>query len=251
MTFIQTKHLRSDVRWGTVAMVMLLSLLVSGCGFFSDADEKFYFGEPRGPEKLERQYPALANVLHSIKPCYLINDQSLTTGGFNAVGSQVTLTRSHCFMVVATATGDPKFCQKVRSASTLFLSGSNFGKSTCHRLAHSKSGFPTSRLNVPEIVSLAGYKMEEIDAYLVEKDRFSSLEAAMQFRQHRASTYWDEVSMTLLHTAEFFDRIEQLPGFGSEEDHAKMRAVPWEPRQQRLWVPPEQRTRSLPEVSVP
>jgi len=234
----------------SVVIIAILSAPMSGCGFFSDADEKFYFGEERKPEQLEYQYRTLANELHSIKPCYLIHPLSLSKGGFGPVGSQVSLLRSRCFAVVAWASGNERICEKVRSASTLFLSGATLDADNCRRVARTKGGISFS-FDVPRMVSLAGYDEDEVDQYLVSEGRFSSVEAATRYRRERPSTYWNEVRMTLLHTEHFFNRISHFPAFGAPEDRAKMHDLKWEPRQQKLWTPPEERTRSAPELRVP
>lgn len=234
----------------SVATFAVLFTSMSGCGFFSDADEKFYFSEGRQPDPLEYEYRALADELHSIKPCYLIHPHSLSKGGFAPVGSQVSLLRSRCFATVAQGTGNEHVCDKVRSASTFFLSGAELDAENCRSLARVKGGTAFS-LDVAGMVSLAGYDEDEVNAYLYSKGRFSSIEVAMRYRRDRPSTYWNEVRMTLLHTEEFFNRITQFPGFGTPEDEAKMQALKWEPRKQRLWTPPEERTHSSPELRLP
>ena len=239
-----------------VVIFLIVSVSLGGCGLFSDADEMFLFGDTRNPDALEYDYRALANELHSIKPCYLIHPQSLSKGGFGPVGNQVSLLRSRCFAAVAENSGDERLCDKVRSASTLFSSGANLNAELCRRMARInhggrvKSGVSLS-LDVPGIVYLAGYDEKEIDAYLVSEGRFSSMEAGMRFRQEQSSTYWNEVKMTLLHTEEFFDRIAHMPGFGTSDDQSKMDALRWKPREQRLWTPPEQRTHAAPELRLP
>lgn len=241
----------------SVAIIVILSASMSGCGLFSDADEKFIFTDTRKPDAQEIEYRALANELHSIKPCYLVHPQSLSKGGFGPTGNQVSLLRSRCFAVVAEGLGDVRLCDKVRSASTLFLSGANLNAELCRQLARMnhersiKSGTGSYSLDVSKIISLAGYDEAMVDAYLVSEGRFSSLETAMRYRRDQSSTYWNEVKMTLIHTQDFFDRIAHMPGFGTPEDEAKMQDLKWQPRQQRLWTPPEQRVRSAPELRVP
>lgn len=239
----------------SLVVCFIMSASLSGCGLFSDADDKFLFGDTRKPDALEYEYRALANELHSIKPCYLIHPQSLSRGGFGPVGNQVSLLRSRCFAAVAESSGDERLCDKVRSASTLFSSGANLNAETCRRTARINQGRVQSgvsyRLDVQQIASLAGYNNEEIDAYLVSEGRFSGMEAGMRYRQEQSSTYWNEVKITLLHTEDFFDRIAHMPGFGTSDDQNKMNGLRWNPRQQRLWTPPEERTHSTPEIRLP
>ena len=161
-----------------LVVFFIMSASLSGCGLFSDADEKFLFGDTRKPDALEYEYRALANELHSIKPCYMIHPQSLRKGGFGPTGNQVSLLRSRCFAAVAEKSGDERFCDKVRSASTLFSSGANLNAESCRRTARLSQGRRIQsgvsyRLDVPQIVSLAGYEEEEIDAYLVAEGRRS------------------------------------------------------------------------------
>jgi len=233
-----------------VAVLILLSVFISGCGLFSDADEKFYFSETQQPDDLEYQYIALASEMHSIKPCYLIHPNSLRKGAFNAVGNQVTLLRSQCIYSVAFNSSDPKLCNEVRSASTFFLSGAEFDEESCRRSAKTKGGFSYD-LDVPEIVSLAGYSEKEINDFLVSEGRFSTTDVARNYRQDNSTIYWGEVRRNLLHSLEFFDRIDHLPHFSQDADTAKMSNLSWNPRTQRQWTPPEQRTKSAPEIKIP
>ena len=233
----------------TISLLMTLAVVISGCGILSDADEKIYFTETRQPDELEYQYSALGSVIHSAKPCYLIHPDSLRKAGFNDVGSQVSFVRSSCFFVVAAATGDQDICANVRSVSTIFLSGADRNASLCRQVAGS-GGFGDS-LDVPAIVALAGYSQHEVDLYLASQERFSTAEVAMHYRQEQPDTYWGEVRRHLLHSADFFERIGSLPSFGTPADQAIMNAMTWTPRYQRPWVPPEQRTQSMPEARVP
>ena len=229
---------------------------MSGCGLVSDADEKFYFGDTQEPTVLDYQYLGLANEIDSVKPCYLIHPQSLRRGAFAPPGNQVALLRSLCFTAVAENTGDERLCDNVRSASTMFASGANLNAEACREMALINHGRRiisriSYHLDVPSIVSLTDYSEEEIDAYLVSERRFSSMDAAIRFRQEQASTYWNEVRMTLLHTEEFFDRIAHMPGFGTTVDQSEMNTLRWTPPQQRLWTPPEERTYSVPGHRLP
>lgn len=232
-----------------VALWSVLTVSLSGCGFLSDADQKFYFGGGRQPNQLEYQYVALANEIHSVKPCYLIRPHSLSKAGLNPIGSQVSLVRSECFSAVAQSSQNEMVCENVRSASTLFLSGASLDSERCRRLARG-SGGTAFRLDVQELVLLAGYDLEEIDAYLVSEGRFSGINIAARYRLDRTSTFWNEVRMTLLHSKQFFLRIGQLPGFGGPEDQAEMDSIEWEPRQIRLWPQAERRSSATPQFRM-
>lgn len=232
-----------------VAILIMFSVLISGCGLLSDADEKIYFSEIRQPVELEYQFLALANEIHSAKPCYLIHPDSLRRAAFHAVGSQVTNIRSQCFLVVAGASGDAQLCDQVRSVSTVFLSGVNMNATACRQRVGLGSG--SYNLDVQKLVALAGYTEDEVDVDLVAAGRFSSVEVARRYRQESPGTYWGEVRRHLLHTNDFFERIGSLPGFGTAADRAIMNALTWNPRFQRPWGLPEQRTRSRPEIRVP
>ncbi|MDI6402517.1 hypothetical protein QLX67_10970, partial [Balneolaceae bacterium ANBcel3] len=115
---------------------------------------------------------------------------------------------------------------------------------------HDLPGSTSSHLDVKNLVTLAGYKETDIDLYLVSEGRFSSVEIAKQFRENRPGTYWGEVQRNVLHSSDFFDRISDFPGFGTSEDLEKMKSVPWAPRHQRQWTPPEERRPSTPEFGV-
>lgn len=237
------------IRCFSYTVCLLVTFFMSSCGLVSDADKKIYWNNMRQTNELEYQYRALASEIHSIKPCYLIHPESGSKGAFNSVGSQVSLTRSACYLAVAGASGNEYICDKVVSVSTIFLSGADFNEESCRRVAKSKS-MTSYNLNVPEIVSLAGYSEAEIDTYLIDKGRFSNFETAKHFRENNPSTYWGEVTRNLLNSEEFFEQISNLPGFGTSADKAEMNKIQWEPRQQRPWIPPEQREQSVPEVNL-
>lgn len=228
--------------------IVILLVLVGGCGLLSDADEKIIFGETRKPIDLEREYRALASEIQSFKPCYLIHPDSLRKSGFASIGNQVSYLRSRCFLAVARQTGDRDICSSVRSVSTIFLSGADMNADLCRQVAGSGGSSPS--LDVELMVGLAGYTKGEVDAYLVIEQRFTSLEAASRFRREKPDVYWGEVRRHLLHSADFFERTRSFPGFASAADEAKMRSLPWSPPVQRPWVAPEQRRRSVPEVRV-
>ena len=230
---------RSASRMALVGAVTLAS--TTGCGLFSDADEKRYFGETRPSGELEYQYLALASEMHSVKPCYLIHADSLSKAAFNSPGNQASLVRSECFSAVASASGDAQPCDKVRSVSTLFLSGANLDSDACHRAARARGSIAYG-LDVPRVVALSGFEEGEVDEYLAAEGRFSSPRIAGRYRQQRPSLYWGEVRRHLLHSEEFFDRIDDLEGHAASADRAAMSALPWQPRPQRPWQLPERRS---------
>ena len=233
-----------------IAFLATLSLALGGCGFFSDADQKFYFHPTETGNELEPQYISLAQHLHSIKPCFLISPNSLSLGSFNPVGSQVSLVRSRCFSQVARLTHDARICDRVRSASTLLYSGADENAQSC-RIASQYNGMIAYRMEVKEIVQLAGYGEDEVDTYLTAAARFSSVAAAERFRREQPVVYWAEARAYLLPSREFFSRIDRLPAFGTAADREEMAAVAWRPLQQRHQPPPEQRTQRRPYSRMP
>ncbi|MBA3979877.1 MAG: hypothetical protein C0462_04660 [Alcanivorax sp.] len=210
---------------------MLVSLLVAlgGCGLVSGADEQIGFTSSRDPEPIEYQFLYLARHLDSAKPCYLIHPQSLTRSAFNAPGTRVSYVRSGCFRDVAFHTGDAALCKHVRSVSTLFLSGNRLDAAACRETA-SGHGRVSNSLDVPAIVTLAGFSDEEVDRFLVAQNRFASVAEAAEARQRDAARHAYEVRDVLLHSEAFFQRIDTLPGFASEADRAEMATLPWQPR---------------------
>lgn len=235
-----------------IALLATLPLTVGGCGFFSDADQKFYFPPTETGNELEPQYISLAQHLHSIKPCFLISPNSLSLGSFNPVGLQVSLMRSRCFSEVAHLTHDARICDRVRSVSTLLYSGADVNAQSCRIASQHEGGMIVYGMEVKEIVQLAGYREDEVDAYLTAAARFSGLAAAERFRQEQPVVYWEEARVYLLPSREFFSRIDRLPAFGTTAaDREEMAAVTWRPLQQRHQPPPEQRTQRRPYSRMP
>ncbi len=241
-------------KYWSVPIVVVLCAMLSGCGLVSDADTKFYFGGTRQPNNVERLYIKLASEIHSIKPCYLIAPNSVTVGSFNSPGTRVTLVRSECFFVVANATGDLDICNYVRTASTLLYSGTMLDAEMCRRRAeHSALAFGLAyELDVHKTLQLAGYRDNEIDAYLVSQECFSSIVEATRFRRERPGSYWNEAARYMLHSREFFGRVGQLPGFGTKKDQEKMRTLRWEPpARQKSCILSKQQAQGVPKFRVP
>ena len=211
-----------------ISLIVVL-LLLSGCGVISDADEKIIFKQHREPQALELQFLDLARYLDSAKPCYLIHPQSLVKAPFNPDGSRVSFVRSTCFRDVAFHAGDDSLCQKVRSVSTLLLSGAELNEKNCRETA-TGYGRVSNNLNVQKILMLAGYSESDVDASLVVAGRFSTATEALQSRQQSLVHYWAEVRETVLHSREFFERIDELPGFADSRDRTDMAAISWQPR---------------------
>lgn len=238
-------------RWVSVPAVVSLMLLTSGCGLFSGADETVYTMNWRQPEPLEKDYIALANIMESEKPCYLIHPESMRVSGFNSPGTKASLTRSSCFDVAAMVTNDVSLCDQVRSVSHLFYSGASLNRDNCIQSAQGNVGY-SFNLEIAKMLDLMGYDDQQINAFLVDRGRFSSLEMAEYFQRNQSSIFWAEVRHYLLASEAFFDRIDLLPSFGSPEDRAAMQTVSWRFRPKRDMPLPETRlpTRQLPELQI-
>jgi len=227
---------RTDDRVRTMKTVTLIgtlitTLLLSGCGAISDADEKVFLSH-RTVDSLERQFSYLASAIDSSKPCFLIHPRSISVAPFSSDGTKVSFARSRCFKYVATHTGDESLCQHVRSVSTFLYSGEKLNASHCRELAAHGSHvrWPSGGLDVQEIVSLAGFALIDIDRFFVASEVYSSMAEAAQQRVENSAGYWNEVRFNFLHSREFFDRIDQMPGFADSRDRANMAAIPWRPR---------------------
>ncbi|WP_111655765.1 hypothetical protein [Isoalcanivorax indicus] len=206
-----------------------LVLALCGCGLVSGADEQVGVTSPRDPDPIEYQFLYLARHLDSAKPCYLIHPQSLIRSAFNTPGTRVSYVRSGCFRDVAFHTGDAALCRQVRSVSTLFLSGHRLDAAACRENA-TGNGRVANSLDVSAIVALAGFSDEEVDRFLVAKNRFASMAEAAEARHREAARHAYEVRDVLLHSREFFARIDSLPGFAADADRAEMAKIAWQPR---------------------
>lgn len=237
-------------RLSSLVVLLAMAVSISGCGALSDADDKVFSANSREPEPAEWLFLALASDIWSEKPCYLIHPESLRVAGFNSAGTQVSYLRSTCFRDVAEATNRPELCDRVRSVSTLLLSGSGLGRQGCIRAASGNSAV-SRRLDMPAILELAGYDRAAVDGLLVSAGRFSSTERAAHFRDNEPGVFWNEVRQYVIGSREFFDRIDALPGFASAQDVEAMQSVSWRPRFQRDLPLPEQRVPGgLPEVRM-
>lgn len=206
-------------------------LLSGGCGAVSDSDEKVFFNH-REAEDIERQYLYLATYIDSAKPCFLIHPESLSIAPANSGGTRVSFVRSTCFRYVASHTGSAGLCEHVRSVSTFLYSGNRLDAANCRELASTAGAVRWSHdLNTQEIVELAGYSDRDIDAFLVSEGIFPTLSEAEHKRRSDPASYWYDVRLSLLHSRDFFDRIDDLPGFADGNDREAMEAVSWQPRQ--------------------
>lgn len=156
------------------ARLLVLAALVlsmSGCGALSDADDRIFSSDWRKPEPVESLLLALASDIWSEKPCYLIHPESLWVAGFSSGGTRVGYLRSTCFFEVAEATGNAGLCDKVRSVSTLFASGAGLNREACIRYATTGHSAVSRRLDIEDVLTLAGYEIAEVDAFLVSAGR--------------------------------------------------------------------------------
>jgi hypothetical protein len=209
------------------AGLLAATLLLSGCGAFSGADEKVLF-KHREADALEIQYRFLASYIGSEKPCFLIHPESLTIAPFNSKGTKVSFVRSRCFTDVADHTGDETLCQHVHSVSTLFYSGESLNRELCKAFAATPTGYGSSgSLNVGEIVALAGHAYNDINHFFVSAGVFSTIDEAEQVRLETPCHYWNEVRFKFLRSREFFDSISELPHFGEPTDVAAMAEITW------------------------
>ncbi len=238
-------------RIGYLAFMLVMALAMSACGAFSDADDKVFSSNWRQPEPVEQLFLALATDIWSEKPCYLIHPDSMRVAGFNSRGTQVSYLRSTCFRDVAEATNNPALCDKVRSVSTFFLSGASLGTQGCLSSISGHSAV-SRNLDMTAILELAGYDAARVNTLLVEAGRFSSTERAAYFRDNHPGIFWNEVRQYVIASPVFFDAIDTLPGFASQQDLQAMQNVAWRPRFRRDLPLPEERasSRRLPEFQA-
>lgn len=207
--------------------MLMATLLLSGCGAVSGADEKVFM-KHREADSLERQYLFLASHLGSEKPCFLIHPESLAVAPFNPAGTRASFLRSTCFSHVADYAGNETLCQHVRSVSTFLYSGDRLNAERCREAASSPSHVRMSgSLDVSKIVALAGHSYSDIDSFFVSAGVFPTINEAEQARRHDPARYWNEVRFEFLLSRDFFDSIGELPGFGNHHDLADMAAVRW------------------------
>lgn len=144
----------------------------------------------------------LAWVSGNQKLCLKISDKTVTTAALNSPGTRAAHMRSSCFSGIANNTKDERFCDNVKSVSTLFFSGSALNRESCLRSARGSASVFGS-VNYPLLLERMNLGKEEINAALVrqtgrgESDFDSDLD------------YWENA----VKTPEFLTGIDRLPNF--------------------------------------
>lgn len=204
-----TRRFRSvrERRFGRSAGQVLIVLLMAGCGWFGDADERVLKGG--SPDSLERSYQQLAAYLESEKPCFLIDRESVLVDGMGPRGTRASSLRSRCFHVVANRTGRSELCEHVYSVSTLLAAGYANDRERCLDEA---AGNPMygGQVDHEAMYQLAGWDDQAIDELM---------------QRHQLGA---EGEYCLLYSREFFAAINDFPNFAGDDDLEQARAVGWQ-----------------------
>ncbi|MCK8516340.1 hypothetical protein M0534_08380 [Methylonatrum kenyense] len=194
----------------SVVVFLICATLLSGCGFVGDPDQRVLF--PSQPHDTEYQYANLARQIASEKPCYLISPDSISVAPFNASGTRAIQLRSRCFATVAERAARPELCEHVVSVSTLLYSGHANDRARCLREAdHGQARSGVGVVEEGAMFELAGFSDADIDGL-------------MQAHQLPADARY-----CLVFSPEFFDAIDHMPRFSSEDEVIGIEDVVWKP----------------------
>lgn len=208
--FVVTRRSRTDRgrRHGPAAGIVLTVVLMTGCGWFGDADKRVVSGA--SPEQLERSYQQLAAHLESEKPCFLIDRESVLVAGMGPRGTRASSLRSRCFHVVANRTGRDELCEHVYSVSTLLAAGHENDRQRCLEEAAGKPMYG-GQVDHEAMYRLAGWDDQRIDE-LMQRHQLSS-----------------DGKYCLLYSPDFFAAIDSFPNFAGDDDLEQARAAEWQP----------------------
>jgi len=157
------------------------------------------------PNELEWGYYGLAMQMHSPELCSKISPEAYLTAGFAPKGSQISYTRSYCFLPIAIATKNRSLCANVRQKTHPLLDGSDFTKEHCE--ARVNSSEPAMNIAVafkPELIlRLIGYG----------DDRAQITQLASTKEQA-----FFELYLSLARSPEFQKKLSTLPDFSTSDD---------------------------------
>jgi len=188
----------------------VLVLLLTGCGLFGDPDKRVIF--PPEPDPLEYQYVELAGHISSEKPCYLISQNSVSVSPLNSPGTRAQFIRSHCFTTVAKRAARPELCQYVASVSTLLYPGHRNNRERCiEEAGQATASSGVGMVDYNAMFELAGFSDEEIRGLI---------------QTHQLP---DNGRYCLVFSPAFFEAIERMPRFSSEDGPDQMKNVEWNP----------------------
>lgn len=193
---------------GRVLVLVLAALVLPGCGWFGDADERVIVGT--APDPIERDYQQLAAHLESEKSCFLIDRDSVQVVGIGPRGTRASSLRARCFHVVANRTGRSGLCEHVYSVSTLIAAGHRNDQQRCLDEA---AGNPMygGEVDHGAMHELAGWDDRKIETLM---------------RRHGLPP---EGKYCLLYSREFFAAIDDFPNFAEDDDLEQARSVEWRP----------------------
>jgi hypothetical protein len=188
----------------------LVIIVIGGCGLSGNPDSRMIF--PNKPDQTEYDYLKLARQMMSEKPCYLISERSVDVSALNSPGTRAVKVRSSCFYNVAQRAARPELCDEVKSVNTLLYSGHLNNRESCRDDA--ERGSPSAGIGIIDhdrMYSLAGFTEDEVTELM------------------NAHGLTENGRYCLVFSREFFDAIDTMPNFGSEQDLQKMDELEWRP----------------------
>jgi hypothetical protein len=218
-----------------IIILFFITLLLTGCGLFSNPDKRLFSLFENEPNKLERLYYELAGALASEKPCYLISPDSYTvspgTAPFNTSGNVVRLYRSGCFHNVARLSLRSELCENVRTASTVLYSGTDLNRKLCREDVKARqriSGTIIEASANSEIVEMAGLSGSEVNEAMLALDIFPDMETLNAYRAEREDQFNRCAGRYVIYSEIFFDRIGDFRNFAAPEHLERMKTVEWQ-----------------------
>jgi len=214
-----------------VFLLLVTSLLLSGCGLFSNPDKRIYNLFEQKPNELEQQYFNLAGALASEKPCYLISQNSYTVSPgvapINTSGNVVSLYRSRCFHNVARLSLRPELCNYIQTASTWIYSGTDLDAERCIQDVNAQQRVSGNLTETPELVKKADLSDTELNEAMLALGIFPNINVLEDYKAERANQYYRCANRFVIYSELFFNKIDAFQNFAGEEDLEAMKSVKW------------------------
>lgn len=215
-----------------VFMLLILSVLLGGCGLFSNPDKRIFFGiSGSEPNEHERLYYHVAGAIASEKPCYLISPDAYTVAPgvapLNMSGNVVRLHRSACFENAAILSKREELCDKVKTASTLLYSGTGLHADRCRQEVSKQQRVSGNIIETEGIAEFAGITGSELAGAMIDLRIFPNPEITEAYREERPDQFKRCAERYVIYSKLFFHKIDQFPNYAGSDAHEQLKHSEW------------------------
>jgi hypothetical protein len=207
-------------------------LFLSGCGLFSNPDQRLISLKGSEPNEHEKLYYNLAGAIASEKPCHLISPYSYIlapgTAPLNTSGHAVQLQKSRCIANVARLSMRPELCDQVQTASTILYSGTRYNSERCREEAEAQQRVSGNIIDSEPIVQLAGLTNDEINEAMISLELFPNRSVLEAYRAEREDQFIRCANRYVIYSEMFFRKIDEFPDYGSSGSREEMQSIEWQ-----------------------